>query len=217
MGSHSDNSLVVLGVATIVVTVVSERTDAKMTRRIAVAACVLGMSACGAGLGRHAPVRVPAAGAPLSVASVWAVHLRRFCSKEVVRSIEAALRAYQSTRLLSMSHCFTKTEAELAANAGCAKHSRMEVITFTRPANFNYPGLGAPLAPRVYAIIASMRVPAGSLILDMGIDFTLDFAHDKPHRVPRVRFLPFGTPPDFMNLRDGECSPATVADVPEST
>ena len=186
-----------------------------MTHRIVVTALVLGLSACG-GLGRHSPARAPEAGAALRVVSVWAVHLRRFCSTDVVRSIEAALRAYQSTKLLGMSHCFSKTEAELVADAGCSKHSLMEVIEFARPANFNFPGLAPPLAPRVYAIIATTEDPDGRFVLHMGVDFQLDADRDKPRGRAWARFLPFGTPPDFLNLRDGECSKATVDAVPES-
>jgi len=168
------------------------------------------------GIGLHPPAHAREAGAPLRVVSVWAVHLHRFCSPDVVRSMEAALRAYQSTKLLGMSRCFTKTEAELIANAGCSKHSRMEVIEFAQPANFNYPGLGAPFAPRVYAIIAATSLLDERLVLHMGVDFQLDADRDKPRGRAWARFLPFGTPPDFLNLSDGECSKATVDAVPES-
>ncbi len=148
--------------------------------------------------------------AKVVVSSVWAVHQQRYCGRAVVQSIQAALRALQTTPVHNTSHCMSLDQARFLAQAGCGNNTHAEIIRFARPALFIAPH---PMNnSRVAGLIAYTRDDEpGWLMLGFG------YRARQPGRASEIFYATSWSYSDFLRLAGGECSTAVAPEaVPDS-
>ena len=145
----------------------------------------------------------------LSVASVWAVHARRYCDHTVTRSIETALRVFQGTPITNTSRCMPEPEEVFIQHIGCGRNARAEIISLVRPARFNDRMGGAGAVFRIIAYTTEQYAPR--LHIALGRRYGAPLAPNGPKILYESKFSPI----DFLRLEDGECSMAApTSEVP---
>jgi hypothetical protein len=141
----------------------------------------------------------------VTVSSVWGVSLRHRCKAAVVRTIENALRAFQSTRITNTSECIAEDEKHFLAESGCARSSKIEIIRLASPASFNDAMRSSNSSRAVYEIIASIRLgyTGHPQMLRLGLGEIYGTGQRQT-----IKFSNVTSPVDFLRLGEGECTQA---------
>ncbi|MBV9647416.1 MAG: hypothetical protein JO043_08140 [Candidatus Eremiobacteraeota bacterium] len=149
----------------------------------------------------------------LIVKSVWAVRARKYCNHAVVKSIEAALRAFQHTRITNTTKCLPQDrEAYLSMTTGCGKNGTAEIIELASPVEFNDLFWKGPRGDGlIYELIVTPRVvyiedrfPHTYLEIGLGRLYPSSYTHGPP----KVLFMGVQSREGFLHLGQGECRPA---------
>ncbi len=142
----------------------------------------------------------------LTVASVWAVHQSRYCGNAVVRSIEAALRAFQKTRITNTTKCLPLDKATFIAKRGCGSNVKAEIIKLKGPVELNDLMWSSDRPPpKVYELIA-YSIPWHPERLYFGLGHR--YGSSYTFGAAKIMFMGVESPYDFLGLGSGECSMA---------